>query len=321
MKAVVYDRHGGPEVLRYETVPDPVCHPKGVLIRVEAISIEGGDLLDRSGNFAPLGSEPLVMGRQAAGRIIEVADQVEGLEVGQRVVAVRPNGSNAEFFAAPARTVWPVPDRLDLIRAATVPIAFGTAHEALFHYAQLQRGETVLVHGGGGAVGQAAIQFARRHGAGLIIATGSDSARLASLDGLGLDQALNHQACDVAAEVLRLTDGPGAPVIVDAIGGPMMQALLSAAGRGGRIIAVGQASRQPVVVSLADLYRMGLTLKGLKLDIASSRVHAAITAALNGCAAGDYVVAVDRTYPLSEAAAAHRHIESRRAAGRTVLLP
>ena len=321
MRAVVYDRHGGPDVLRIEDVPEPVCHRKGVLIRVEAISIEGGDLLDRSGNFAPLGAGPRVLGRQAAGEIVEVGAEVEGFEIGQRAVAVRPQGSHAALFAAPIRTTWAIPGGLSTIQAAAVPIAFGTAHEALFHYARMEPGEVVLVQAGAGGVGIAAIQIARRNGAGLILATGSSDERLARLKALGLDHAINYRDTDVAAEVMRLTGGKGADIVIDTVGGDTLQGSLMAMARGGRLVASGQASRARVVLDLANLYAMGVTLLGLKLDIASQRVHEAVAQLLEACGQGHYQVAVDRTFAMEEVAAAHAYIESRKAFGRVVLIP
>ena len=143
MKAAVYYRTGSPDVLTYEDVADPVCHPRGVMIRVEAVSIEGGDTLNRQGGT--LVNTPHIVGYQAAGRIIEVGSDVTHLKVGQRVATVDAFGSHAELRAVPARNAWPVPDSLPIEQAAVIPVAFGTADDCLFEFGRLKAGETVLI--------------------------------------------------------------------------------------------------------------------------------------------------------------------------------
>ena len=127
MKAAVYYENGNPDVLKYEDVPDPVCHPKGVVIRVEAVSIEGGDTLNRW--HGALLSKPHVVGYQAGGEIIEVGSEVSGLRVA-RVTTVYNFGSHAALRAVPARNAWPVPKGLDIQLAAAIPVPFGTATTA-----------------------------------------------------------------------------------------------------------------------------------------------------------------------------------------------
>ena len=160
MKAAVYYETGGPEVLRYEDVPDPGCFPGAVVIEVAAISIEGGDTLNRAGG--EMTSNPHIVGYQCAGTIVEVGDGVEDRQVGQNVVATMLSGSHAERAATFAGVTWPVPDGADLTKVACVPVAFGTAHEALFALGKLEKGERVLIHAGAGGVGLAAIQLAGR---------------------------------------------------------------------------------------------------------------------------------------------------------------
>ena len=144
MKAAVYYENGGPEVLRYEEVPDPVCAPDGLLIDVEVISVEGGDTLHRAGT--PLRKSPHIVGYQCAGTVREVGADAKGFHVGDRVVALTPSGSHAERVAATASTTWLVPAGADLLSLACVPVAFGTAHEALFALGGLAEGHRVLVH-------------------------------------------------------------------------------------------------------------------------------------------------------------------------------
>ena len=178
MKAAVYYQNGGPEVLKYEDVPDPECHPKGVVIRVEAVSIEGGDTLNRW--HGALFSKPHVVGYQAGGEIVQVGSEVTDLKVGQKVTTVNAMGSHAALRSVPAPMTWVLPDELDLKLGACVPIAVGTADDCLFEFGHLKAGETVLVQAGASGVGVAAIQLAKRAGA-TVLATASSDERLERL--------------------------------------------------------------------------------------------------------------------------------------------
>src|ERR1700733_9506784 len=154
MKAAVIHENGGPEVLRYEDVPDPECPDGCVVVDAEAISIEGGDLLARAAG--DLSATPHIVGYLSAGTISEVAAGVQGRAVGDRVVALNAAGSHATRRAVPAAMTWPIPVGLDADRAACVPVAFGTAYECLFTAGNLAAGQTVLIHAGAGGVGMAA---------------------------------------------------------------------------------------------------------------------------------------------------------------------
>src|SRR5665213_2832656 len=178
MKAAVYYENGAPEVLKYEDVADPACHPEGVVIRVEAVSIEGGDTLNRW--RGALAGRPHIVGYQAAGEIIEVGAEVSGLRVGQKVATTAAYGSHAELRAVPARNAWPVPEGFDIRQASVMPVTFGTADDCLFAFGRLKAGETVLVQAGASGVGVAAIQLAKRAGA-TVLATASSDARLERL--------------------------------------------------------------------------------------------------------------------------------------------
>src|SRR5436190_17820701 len=146
MKAAVIYENGGPDVLRYEEVPDPECPDGFVLVDVEAISIEGSDLLARAG--APPPDVPHIVGYLSAGVVAAVGGGVEDRSVGDRVVTLSADGSHASRRAVPAMATWPIPDGLDAAPAACVPVAFGTAYECLFTAANLAEGQTVLVHAG-----------------------------------------------------------------------------------------------------------------------------------------------------------------------------
>src|SRR5436190_11131481 len=189
MRAAVIYENGGPDVLRYEDVPDPECPDGCVLIDVEAISIEGGDLLARAGSPPP--SVPHIVGYLASGTIAEVGAGVSERAVGDRVVTLNMAGSHASRRAVPAISTWPIPEGLDAGPAACVPVAVGTAQECLFTAGNLQAGQTVLIQAGAGGVGMAAIQLAKQAGA-TVLATASSDEKLERLKPLGLDHGINY---------------------------------------------------------------------------------------------------------------------------------
>ncbi|MGI8936918.1 MAG: quinone oxidoreductase family protein [Iamia sp.] len=320
MKAAVYHETGAPDVLRYEDVPDPELTPGGVLIDVEAISIEGGDTLNRLGGDMP--AVPHIVGYQCAGTIAEVGADVTDREVGQQVVASMMHGSHAEKVAVPAGSTWPVPDGLALVEAACVPIAFGTADDCLFEFGRLKEGETVLVQAAAGGVGLAALQLARRAGA-TVLATSSHPDKLARLGDYGADHTINYREQDVAAEARRLTDGRGVDLVLDSVGSTLPASIASLAYRG-RISYVGNAGRDIQPVDVSPLMGNSATLQGVFLGaelFSGPRAYDNIARLLGEVAVGDLEVVVDRTYPLAEAAAAHAHMEDRQAFGRVVLVP
>ena len=320
MKAAVYYENGGPEVLKYEDAPDPTCYPGGVIIKVQAIAIEGGDVLNRFGG--PLVTKPHIVGYQAAGEIVEVGAEVHHLKVGQRVATVNAFGSHAELRSVPARNAWPVPDGFDIGKASVIPVAFGTADDCLFLAGHLKAGETVLVQAGGSGVGTAAIQLAKRAGA-RVLATASSQARLDRLKPLGLDDGINYAVEDVAKAVMRLTDNKGVDLVVDPVGGATLQGSINSLGYRGRVSLVGNAGREPQVVDVSSLMGGNRSLTGVFLgaEIMTDRAHDNIQRLIDEAARGEFEVLIDRTVPLSEAAAAHAYIESRQAVGRVLLIP
>lgn len=320
MKAAVYYETGAPEVFRYEDVPDPVVYPGGVVVRVEAVSIEGGDTLNRAGGL--MTAVPHIVGYQAAGTIVEVGEGVTDRTVGQRVVTTMVSGSHAELVATPAVVTWPIPDGADLVHAACVPIAFGTAHDCLFEFGRLTAGETVLVQAGAGGVGIAAIQLAKRAGA-TVLATASSEARLARLYDLGMDHGIDYSNDGWVDAVRAHTGGRGVDLVVDSVGGKVLQGSVACLRYRGRAITVGSAGRDPQPFDLSVLGGMNQSITGVFLgaEIATERALAMIAGLIDDVAAGRLTVVVDRTFPLAEAAAAHAYIESRQATGRVVLIP
>jgi NADPH:quinone reductase len=320
MKAAVYYENGTPEVFKYEDVPDPVCHPKGVVIRVEAVSIEGGDTLNRW--RGPLLAKPHIVGYQAGGEIIEVGSEVEHLRVGQKVTTVFNLGSHAALRAVPARNAWPVPAGYDIKLASAIPVPFGTADDCLFEFGHLKAGETVLVQAGASGVGVAAIQLAKRAGA-TVLATASSDERLERLKPLGLDHAINYRRDDVAKSVMKLTNKKGVDLVVDPVGGATLQSSIMSLAYRGRISMVGAAGREAMTVDVSPLMAGNRSLTGVFLgpEIATDRAHNMIQRLIEEAARGEFKVVIDRTFPLAQAGAAHAYIESRQAVGRVLLIP
>ena len=320
MKAAVYYENGTPEVFKYEDVADPVCHPKGVVIRVEAVSIEGGDTLNRW--RGPLLSKPHIVGYQAGGEIVQVGAEVDNLRVGQKVTTVFNFGSHAALRAVPARNAWPVPAGFDIKLASAIPVPFGTADDCLFEFGHLKKGETVLVQAGASGVGVAAVQLAKRAGA-TVIATASSDERLERLKPLGMDHGINYRRDDVAKSVMKLTDRKGADLVVDPVGGSTLQSSIMSLAYRGRLSMVGAAGREAMTVDVSPLMAGNRSLTGVFLgaEIATDRAHNMIQRLVDEAARGEYKVVIDKTFPLKEAAAAHAYIESRQAVGRVLLIP
>jgi len=322
MKAAVYYENGGPEVFRYEELPDPVMGPSDVLIAVQAISIEGGDTLNRFGG--ELTTVPHIVGYQCAGVVEAVGDLVTRIKPGDLVVSTGTDGSHAEKRVAGEAFCWLIPQGLDLLEAACVPIAFGTAHDALFEFGRLQAGETVLIHAGASGVGLAAIQMAKQAGA-QVLATASSDDRLEQLKAFGLDKGINYVTDDFEQGVRELTNGRGADVIVDSVGGPTLQKSLRTLAYRGRCVSFGDAGRDGGALLDTSMMRgnnqslIGYFL-GAELFL-SPRAHAMIAGLLQQVADGELRSVVDSVFELADAEGAHRYIEERVAVGRVVMRP
>lgn len=322
MKAAVYYANGGPDVLRYEDVPDPQLHPDGVIIQVRAIGVQGGDVLNRA--RGPLMSVPHVVGYQVAGVIALVGERVTHLHEGQHVTATASWGSHAELFGTAAASVWPVPDDMPFEVAAGIPVELGTADDCLFEFGGLQAGETVLIQAAAGGVGLGAVQLAKAAGA-TVLGTASSDDRLERLRQYGLDVPINYVTGNLSREVMQATDGRGVDLVVDPVGGSTLTASIAALAYRGRISWVGQAGRETEPPDISGLMGKNASIHGVFLgaELARNRARAypMIERLIPRVASGEIQVVIDSTFPLAEAAAAHRHIESRRAFGRVVLVP
>jgi NADPH:quinone reductase len=323
MKAAVYYETGGPEVFRYEEVADPVVQPGGVIVTVEAVSIQGGDVLNRQGGV--LVSTPHIVGYQAAGTIRQVGEGVTDFVTGQRVVAFMGYGSHAELVGVPARSIYAIPDSMPTAIAAGIPIEFGTADDCLFEFGKLRAGETVLVHAGAGGVGLAAIQLAKSAGASMIISTASSDERLARLSEFGMDHGINYATTNLVREVRRLTDRRGVDLVVDPVGGRTLEASIAALAYRGRISWVGRAGRDEQPPDVWRIMEKNGSLTGVFLGaefaVNPVRTRALVEGLIARVASGELRVVIDSEFDLADAAAAHRYIESRKAFGRVLLHP
>jgi NADPH:quinone reductase-like Zn-dependent oxidoreductase len=320
MKAAYYRENGGPEKLIYGEVDDPQIGADTVLIRVEAISIEGGDLLNRQRNPPP--TVPHVGGYQAAGVVEAVGGSVTRIQVGQRVAAFHWAGSHAELFAVPEHFVYPVPDGLDIGEASTIPVTFGTASDALFEFGNLQPGETVLVQGAAGGVGVAAAQLAAQAGA-IVIGTASGSERVARLAEFGVTHGVDHTREDVTARCLEITGGKGVDLALDMAGGRTSEALLASLRYRGRYAIVGAASGETTSVGIFQLLRNAVTAYGVLFgrEMHAPRAHALIGGLFLRAANGGLRMPIAKEFPLAEAAAAHAFVAEGHPFGRVLMRP
>jgi NADPH2:quinone reductase len=322
MKAAVYYQTGAPDVFRYEEVADPTPMDHEVLVRVEAISIEGGDTLNRLGG--DMASVPHIVGYQAAGVIEYAGPLVTKFKVGDRVVTTGTHGSHAELRTAGEAFCWKIPEGLSTEIAACVPIAFGTAHDSLFEFGRLQAGETALIHAGASGVGIAAIQLAHQAGA-TVIATASSDERLARLAEFGLDHPVNYVKTDFEEEVRRLTGGRGADVIIDSVGGPTLQKSIRTLAYRGRCVSFGDAGRDASpTLDVSSMRGNNQSLTGYFLGAElffGIRAYQMVANLLDQVAQGTLKVVIDQVFSLENAEEAHAFIENRHAFGRVVLKP
>lgn len=344
MRAIVLREFGGPEVLRIEDWPDPVPGPGEVLVRVHAVSINRAyDLLIRQdrGGYGPV--LPLIPGVDPSGAVEAVGAGVESPLPGDRVT-IRPNvacgecdacragnragcsrrrmigvqrpGGAAELIVVPAENTVLIPEAVSCAEATVVGRHFPTAF-SLAYRAELKAGETVLVMGAAGALGSCAVQVAKRIGATVIAAAGTDE-RAASALPLGADYAINYRASDLETEVLRLTDGRGADVVFENIGDPTLwPGAFNSLARGGRLVTVGAHGGGTVPLDVRRLYNRRLhVLSGLGAERPED-----LALALDLVARVELRVLIDSTLPLSQAVEAHRRVEEGRALGKVILDP
>jgi zinc-binding alcohol dehydrogenase/oxidoreductase len=315
VQAVRIHEDGGPEVLRYESVPDPVPGDGEVLVELRAASLNHLDLWIRKG--LPSVPKPRILGADGAGVIAGTEQRVvinPGIEHDGRIAVIgeHMDGTHAELIAVPSDYVHPIPDALSFEEAAAFPLVFETAYRMLVTKARLQAGEWVLVWGIGGGVATSALAIAKALGASVVVTSSSD-AKLERARELGADAAINHDTDDVPARVKEITGG-GAHVVVDDVGEATWTRTLNAARPDGRIVVCGATTGPNPPAALHRIWWKQLTVLGSTMG-----TRADFQGAYDLIASGKAKPVVDRVYPLAEARAAHERLEAGEQLGKVVL--
>jgi NADPH:quinone reductase-like Zn-dependent oxidoreductase len=314
VKAVRIHAEGGPEVLRYEEVPDPIPGPGEVLVELRAASLNRLDLWLRKG--LPSVAKPRILGADGAGVIagtdervvIDPAlDHARGVALGEH-----RDGTHAELIALPRSALHPIPPGLSFEEAAAFPLVFETAYRMLVTKAALEPGEWVLIWGIGSGVATAALAITKALGARAIVTSSSD-AKLARARELGADETLNHTSDDVPARVRELSGG-GAHVVCDHVGETTWARSLAAARKGGRIVVCGATSGPNPPAALHRVWWRELTIFGSSMGTPSD-----FLGAYELIASGRARPVVDTVFPLAEAAKAHERLEGGEQFGKVIL--
>jgi NADPH:quinone reductase-like Zn-dependent oxidoreductase len=324
IRGVRFHKFGGPEVLQIENVIVPEPGPDEVRLRIKAIGLNRGEILMRSGRAATKANLPAQLGAEAAGIVEILGSNVKGLVIGDRVAVVPGDlgrGYYGEVALAPARTLVKIPPTQSWQDAAATWMAFGTAWTGLVDIARLSRGQTVLITAASSSAGLAAIQTARKVGANPVALTRT-RVKAAALREAGATHVIATEEQDVATEVARLTEGNGAEVVLDAVGGPAFEKLAEATAKGGLLITYGRVSTVVTPLPLAQLLWKDLTVRGFVLP--NAVVHDEKLAALKqfiseGLASGTLRPIIARTFPFEEIVAAHRYLESGSQFGKVVV--
>jgi NADPH2:quinone reductase len=324
MAAVAIVGKGGPEVLLPETHPTPAPGPGQLLIRVRAAGVNRPDVLQRKGTYpAPKGHSELP-GLEVAGEVAALGEGASRFKVGDRVMALVNGGGYAEYCVADEGSCLPVPERLSIVEAGGVPETFFTVWHNVFERGALKSGEWLLVHGGTSGIGTTAIQLGKAMGARVIATAGSPEKCKVCVE-LGAVRAIDYRSEDFAEAVKAETGGRGVDVILDIVGGDYLERNIRSLAEDGRLVNIGHQNSAQVPIDLVRLMLKRLTLTGSTLRIRSKEVKAAIARAVEEnvlpmLADGRVRVIVDRTYPLAEAAEAHRRMETSQHIGKIVLV-
>jgi NADPH:quinone reductase-like Zn-dependent oxidoreductase len=340
VKAVQFQQHGGPEVLKYVEAPEPVIRPSEVLVRVRACALNRLDLWVRQGLPNVPIPLPHIPGSDVAGEIAQAGAEVATVRVGQKVVLAPGvtcgkcaaclagldnrcrqftnlgymiDGGCAEFVRAPEVNCLPYPENLPFEEAAAIPLVFQTAWHMLVARAELRPGEDVLVLGAGSGVGSAAIQVAKFLGA-QVIATAGTEAKLARARELGADHTINHKSQKIRDEVRRITNKRGVDVVFEHVGTATWDDSLASLAASGRLVTCGATTGYDAKVDLRFLFSRQLSLLGSYMGTKND-----LRMVMKLVAAGRLKPIVDRVFPLADAAAAHVYLESGAQFGKVVL--
>jgi NADPH2:quinone reductase len=325
VKAIRIHEDGGPEVLRYEDVPDPEPGSGEVLVALRAAGLNHLDIWVRKG--LPSVPKPRILGADGAGVVAGLGEGVDGFAEGDRVV-INPgiphgeritvigehtDGTYCELKAIPAAQLYALDEGLSFEKGAAFPLTFETAYRMLVTKASVQEGESVLVWGIGGGVALAAFEICRALGARTIV-TSSSEEKLERARALGADVVVNHADGDVVQAVKDATDGRGADVVVETVGDATWERSLAAAGQEGRIVVCGATTGHSPPARLYRLWWKQLVIYGSTMGMPTD-----FEGAFELVRSGKARVHVDETYPLADAALAHERLESGAQFGKVVL--
>ena len=323
MHAITISEPGGPEALVWTEVPEPVAGEGEVLVEVAAAGVNRADVLQRRGFYAPPPGASPYPGLECAGRVAAVGEGVTGWQVGQEVCALLAGGGYAERVAVPAGQLLPVPEGMDLVKAASLPEVACTVWSNVFSIAGLRSGETLLVHGGGSGIGTFAVQLAKARGARVAVTAGS-AEKLARCAELGADILINYREEDFVERLAEATGGAGADVVLDIVGAKYLARNVAALAPGGRLAVIGMQGGTRAELDLSALLAKRGTITATSLRARPLAEKAAVVAAVREqvwplLAQGRVRAVVDRTLPMAEAARAHRVMEAGEHVGKIVL--
>jgi putative PIG3 family NAD(P)H quinone oxidoreductase len=325
MIAVEIREPGPPDVLQPTDRPVPATGPDDVLIRVAAAGVNRPDVAQRQGKYPPPPGAPDIPGLEVAGEIEDAGANVHDWRKGDRVCALVPGGGYAEYCAAAAALCLPVPKGVDLVQAASLPEAVFTVWTNVFERGRLSTGESILVHGGSSGIGTMAIQLARASGA-RVFATAGSSEKCDACKALGAERAINYRDEDFVAAVHEATEGRGVDVVLDIIGAAYLQRNIDSLAVDGRLVHIGQLGGSKAEINLGSVLRRRLTITGSTLRPRSVAEKARIAQAVRQhvwplIEAGSVRPVVYATFPLRDAAEAHRVMETSRHVGKLILVP
>ncbi len=323
MHAVVITEPGGPEVLQWTEVPDPVPAPGEVLIEVTASAVNRADVMQRQGHYPPPPGASPYPGLECAGTIAALGEGVTGWHPGEPVCALLAGGGYAERVAVPAGQLLPVPKSTTLAEAAALPETVCTVYSNVFAGARLAKGETLLVHGGGSGIGTIAIQLAKQAGAIVAVTAGSQQ-KLDACRALGADILINYREDDFAEQLLAATGGHGADVILDIIGAGYLAKNLAALAPDGRIANIGLQQGRRAELDFSALMAKRGTIMSTSLRARPAAQKAALVSEVIATVwplvdAGTVRPIIDRELPMSQAGAAHRIADASGHTGKIVL--
>ena len=315
MKAVRIHEYGGADNLRLDEIETPQPGADEILIKTAAAGINYADTMLRAGNYLMKPPLPFTLGFEVAGTIESIGANVKNFQTGQRVLAMVRGGGYAEYATANAAQVVPIPEGLSFGEATALLVQGLTALGLL---KDLRAGDSILIHAAAGGVGTLLVQLAKHKGA-RVIGTASTAEKLEKVIGLGADVGINYTEADWPKQVLAATDGAGANLIIEMVGGEIGKRNFECLATGGAMIVYGAASGEDFSISALSLLGKMQTVKGYNLNLETPQNMAAFTQELlANISAGNLEVSVTE-FPLAQAAAAHRAIEGRKTTGKVVL--